>query len=562
LRDGQRIELADRSDSSGPGGRSQSGPIEVLPAEAMRLDQYPPPVSAEPPAPAATGPPSVRRIFARKATIAYALAENADVYQRIMRVLYENKRVLGPRLTEDVVAERLWRQFAFELEPDALARHLDMLVGWGALDRQHDAGRARNLDDFKRRRHNYAITQAGELAERFLEDLDNLRERVGALEGSRLQAILAELGAIVRELESGEPEPQRLRTALDNVRAELEALDQGASDFMALLANVLASSEAVNDDSFLAYKDRVIRYLTGFASEFRRSAQRIEDQLLHVEELGVEPMLALAASVDEPPVFGKTPEEVAELRRAEKRDAWLALSAWFVAAGGDTAPWRKLTDSLGAAIDWVVQTAARLDARRAQRIDRSAEYRHLARLAMGAATEECHRLFGAVFGLGAPRHFYGIDDDPERAELPQVAWADGPAAPIEASLYRAGGRTSGAGTGAHVLDTSERARAFDEQCAHEQAELEQALERFRGKGAITLSDLGRLGPSEFQHFLAWLDRALVARAGAGGVAGALSADGLYELALHPPADPAARALITTAEGVFEGPDFRMEVAER
>jgi hypothetical protein len=29
-------------------------------------------------------------------------------------------------------------------------------------------------------------------------------------------------------------------------------------------------------------------------------------------------MLALAASVDEPPVFGKTTEEVAERRRAEK----------------------------------------------------------------------------------------------------------------------------------------------------------------------------------------------------------------------------------------------------
>ena len=41
-------------------------------------------------------------------------------------------------------------------------------------------------------------------------------------------------------------------------------------------------------------------------------------------------MLALAAAVDEPPVFGMTVEEVAELRQAEKRDAWRALSAWFV----------------------------------------------------------------------------------------------------------------------------------------------------------------------------------------------------------------------------------------
>jgi hypothetical protein len=154
---------------------------------------------------AAPGPAPPRqsardRVFDQKAVIRYAIVDNADVYQRIMRLFYENKRVLGPRLTEDVIADRLWTHYSFELETDALLRALDALIGWGAIDRQHDAGHARNLDEFKRRRHNYAITQAGELAERFLDDLDNLRERVGALEGSRLQAILAELGAIVREL--------------------------------------------------------------------------------------------------------------------------------------------------------------------------------------------------------------------------------------------------------------------------------------------------------------------------------------------------------------------------
>jgi uncharacterized protein (TIGR02677 family) len=502
------------------------------------------------------------RRYERKDVARYITAENADVYERILRLFYENKRVLGPRLTEDVIGARLWSDFGVEIDKDLLVRSLDQLVAWGAIDRQHDAGRARNLDEFKRRRHNYAITQAGELAERFLEDLDNLRERVGALEGSRLQAILAELGAIVRELESGNPEPQRLRTALDNLRSELEALDQGASDFMAQLANVLASSEAVNDESFLAYKDRVITYLTGFASEFRRAAQRIEDQILRVQELGVEPMLALAASVDEPPVFGKTTEEVAELRRAEKRDAWLALCAWFVASGGDSAPWLRLTDTLGAAIDWVVQTAARLDARRAQRIDRSAEYRHLAKLALRLDVDRSHEIYNAVFSLGAPRHLYGIQDDAQHAEQPQLTWASGPEAPVEASLYRAGGRTGGAGFTARVIDTADRSAAFAAECAREQAELEQAMARFRGRGPVSLSDLAELERSEFGYLLAWLDRLLVAPAGADGVIRALSSDGLYELAVHPPADADARARLVTPEGVFEGPDYALEVVER
>jgi uncharacterized protein (TIGR02677 family) len=537
-----------------------------------------PPTGSESPEPLldgfdlASGSPSEReegavqrkrqRVFERKPVVAYAGVENADVYQRVMRVLFENKRVLGARLTEDVIADRLRRDHGFEIASEALARHLDQLAAWGSIDRQHEAGHARNLDEFKRRRHNYAITQAGELVERFLEDLDNLRERVGALEASRLQAILAELAVIVRELESGEPDPQRLRTGLDNLRGELEALDQGASDFMAQLANVLASTEAVNDDSFLLYKDRVILYLSGFASEFRRCAQRVEDQILRVEELGVEPMLALAAAVDEPPVFGMTVEEVAELRQAEKRDAWRALSAWFVSAGLEAAPWRKLTTTLGAAIDWVVGSATRLDARRAQRIDRSAEYRHLAALALRADVSESHRVFAAVFGLGAPRHFYGIDDDPQKAELPQIGWHAGPPAPIEASLYRPGSRAGGAGRTARLIDMTARAEHFAEQCVREQAELERALERFRGNGALALSDLGTLDVAEFGHLLGWLDRALLARAGADGVVRALSADGLYELELHPPTSAEKRARIVTADGVLNAPDFRLEVRER
>ena len=96
----------------------------------------------------------------------------------------------------------------------------------------------------------------------------------------------------------------------------------------------------------------------------------------------------------------------------------------------------------------------------------------------------------------------------------------------------------------------------------EQAELERALERFRGRGALALSDLGTLDAAEFRHLLGWLDRALLARPGADGVVRALSADGLYELELHPPASAERRARIVTADGVLVAPDFRLEVRER
>ena len=192
-------------------------------------------------------------------------------------------------------------------------------------------GSARNLDEFKRRRHNYAITQAGELAERFLEDLDNLRERVGALGGLAAAGDPGRARRDRRRARVGRARPaaaayRRSTTSAPSSRRSTRAPPISWRSLRTCSPRPRPSTTRASS----VYKDRVIRYLSGFASEFRRCAQRVEDQILRVEELGVEPMLALAASVDEPPVFGKTAEEVAELRRAEKRDAWRALSAWFV----------------------------------------------------------------------------------------------------------------------------------------------------------------------------------------------------------------------------------------
>jgi uncharacterized protein (TIGR02677 family) len=500
-----------------------------------------------------------QRAFGRKGVFSYINATNADLYQRVMRLFYENKRVLGSRLNESEVKNRLQREFAWEVDDDQLVSALESLVDWGALDAQHDSGRARSLKEWRQKRHNYAITQQGEVCERALQELDGLRERIGALEGSRLQAILEELARIENELALDLPDGESLSRSLDHLRAELEALDQGVTDFMAQLANVRASAEAISDESFIAYKSRVVEYLGGFAAEFGRTSGRIEEAILRIEAQGVERMIALAAANDEPPVFGKTAEEVAEIRRAEKRDSWLALHAWFSAPEGTPAPWRKLAEALGDAIEWVIQTAGRLDSHRRARVDRSAEYRHLAKLASTFDDASCHALFNAVFALGAPRHFFGIAEDPAEAERPTARWVQAPPAPVETHLYRPGGRTGGSGTGARVVDTTERKRLYAEQCKREREQLTRALEKFPAATAVTLADLSELNEYEFAYLLEWLDRALCQRRGADGVLRAHSSDGTLQLLLYPPATSEERAAVRTVRGRLDCPNYRLEV---
>lgn len=508
---------------------------------------------------AATPDLTRQRSFGRKGVFSYVNAPNADLYQRVMRLFYDNKRVLGSRLNESDVKERLLREFAWEADDEHLVAALEALVEWGALDAHHDSTRARSLREWRQKRHNYAITQQGEVCERALQELDSLRERVGALEGSRLQAILEELARIESELALELPNGESLSRSLDRLRSELEALDQGVSDFMAQLANVRASAEAISDESFIVYKSRVVEYLGGFATDFSRTSGRIEEAILRIEAKDVERMISLAAANDEPPVFGKTAQEVGELRRAEKRDSWLALRAWFAAPEGTPAPWRKLAEALGDAIEWVIQTAGRLDAHGRARIDRSAEYRHLAKLASSLDDGSCHALFNAVFALGMPRHFFGIADDPAEAERPTTRWIQAPPAPVETHLYRPGGRTGGGGTGARVVDTSERKRLYTEQCERERQQLTQALAKFPAGTTVTLADLEPLNQQEFAYLLEWLDRALCQRRGRDGVLRADSADGTLQLLLYPPSATTDRALIKTVRGQLDAPNYRLEV---
>ena len=120
---------------------------------------------------------------------------------------------------------------------------------------------------------------------------------------------------------------------------------------------------------------------------------------------------------------------------------------------GETAPWRTLNSKVHDAIEWILQTAQRLIDRRSQRVDRSVEYRHLARLFNASTDTECHAIYDAAFRLGAPRHFFVVESDPDLIEATR-SWHHAPPAPVETYLSRPGGRAGGGGTPPALPDYS------------------------------------------------------------------------------------------------------------
>src|SRR5579875_229001 len=396
---------------------------------------------------------AIPRPGGRQRAFAYLDAENAHRYRQLMGVLLANKLRFGLRLSPAQMAARLWERFSVRYEsPEVLERDLSALCEWGAVDRHQDTSRASSTQEFKRRRYTYDLTSAGEIAERAALAVDRLAERIGALERSQLPELLDALIALAIECERHEPRPAKLVARFGEIGAMLERLRADTSDFMRELGTVMADERAVEQEAFERYKRRVIDHLQGFRSELRRLDAQFAEAIGRVEAAGPARIFALAASSDEPPVWGLSDEEVAA-RRAERFAAeWAGVRRWFFGGAGEPPPWQELDRALGDAIEWIVQSAQRLIDRRARRVDRAAEYRALACLFARAPTSaDCHALFAACFGLYRPRPFSVPEADPELT-APTCSWWQGAPAPVQASLYRPGSRAPGAGRTGELPD--------------------------------------------------------------------------------------------------------------
>lgn len=511
-----------------------------------------------PPAVAGTAP---RAPLGAHPVLRYAVVPEAERYRRIMRVLYLEHRNFGLRLSPEAIAARLREAFALELDVHTLQASLDQLHEWGALDREYDTGLARSARELRRNRFTYDLRPAGKRTEQLLEELDQLSDSYGALEGGRLAAIRDALGHLARLLGEPEPAARELREQFERLIVEVERLHEGASDFMSRLNRIIATSEQVDEEEFERCKGALIEHLQGFRGELRRHADDIASGLRAVERLGAERMVArIVSDLELPVVLGVTPEEIAAQRHAELLDQWYGVWSWFVDEPGRSSPWAALTAKVIDAIRAILDIAERIIDRRTLRADRARACQHLARLVHDAPDGQAVAVVLAAFGMAAPRHVGVPEEDPDALAAPgRTSWLEAPPAPVVAHLRRPGTRMPGAGRGAPIPDTAASAARLRERARQEREELAAMLARFAGRGPVRLSDVARLGAAEFRHLLHWIGRAYEAPAGPGNVRQAGSRDGRASVLLHPPEAGEPRVVLAVPQGRFTTANYRLEV---
>lgn len=515
----------------------------------------------------------------RYGPFAHLTVQNTVLYRHIMRVFVGAKERFAVHLRPEDVHTALPAGIR-PAEPEAVVNALDKLVAWGNLRADPDTARVTAVEDFYRKRFIYQLTREGEAAEEALAGYDEALGRRGALQAVALHDIVTQLRALLvlsaDEQTDGradeqpgkepgkQPDPAKAHLALDQLASRFGALADNARAFMGSLQRTIDLHE-VEEEVFLAYKDRLIQYLERFIQDLITLGGRIAQLIMELEEDSrIEGLLRAAAgreAADAAPEEAGRAEQEAYARWAGR---WEGLGAWFVSRDGRESQARLLRGRALGAIPQLLAVVRALSERRSGRSDRSADFRTLARWFAEAPDDDSrHRLWRTAFGLHPARHLT-VDADTLAARMARPVPAATPWAVAEPLLISPQLRRTGSyerrGKPRKVEDRQERRRHLAEVAAKQAAELAAARARLVTDGTTRLSELGELDPVAFALFLQLLGDALATWRPGMRHTVATSHDGSMEIRLRALPD-GGTAQIRTSSGTFHGPDHLIEIID-
>jgi uncharacterized protein (TIGR02677 family) len=500
-------------------------------------------------------------------------APNAGLYRGVMGAFVAAKRRFLVHLRPEDVVESLREADGHEgappLDGAAVEAALKQLEQWGNLRADPDTSRVTTVDDFYRTRYLYQLSAEGEAAELALAAYDEALGNRGELQSVALEDIRVRLRSLRRQAELSDPDPAVVHSLLRELSTLLDGLAANATAFMGSLQRTIDLQD-IDEDAFIAYKDRLIGYLERFVGDLVVKSAEIVTILRDLESqpdgLGVEGLLALAAAreaADAAP-DQRDADEALRAKLDGWRARWSGLRSWFLGDRAHPSQAALLRQRARAAIPALLAAVTTLQERRTGRSDRSADFRALARwFAETPSDAEAHRLWRAAFGLASARHL-GIDAgtlaDREEQPVPAAtAWAEAPPVTISPRL-RSTGRHQHRGTLARIVDRSQARQRLEELLVAERSQTEAARRRLTTGRPTRLSDLGLLDRDEFELFLGLLGDALAAGPpGPDGIRTTTS-DGTLEITIQPTGDGAS-AEIATPDGVLRGPDQVLTIVD-
>jgi uncharacterized protein (TIGR02677 family) len=482
----------------------------------------------------------------------------AGTYRAIMGVFLANSETFGISIPTDVVFAKLESScVAHEARsPEHLETLLENLERWSNVSRTQDTSLARTIEDLKRKRSLWRITEEGRLAEEAARRIEATLGASGALRSNLLAALGVGIDDLVKLAGKSTLDAADGRTAdtlMRTIFAQAKELADSASAFIAQLDDFLGTPE-ITADSFVLAREVIVDYVGGFLTELRRTAPLIAEALKEVNGAGADLLITAAATSNPPPTLDPTLDPI-EVEAARIRERWEGVVAWFIGSASERARERDLADRAADAIGSLLRIMARLNDARRHTISRSRDFVELARWFEKADDDgTAHRIWHAVFGLGSSRHFtQGEDEDQSHAG--GSWWTRRPM--IVDPHLRSFARSEGRRGPIELEDTSAARARIRARVLARAEERNRALERFLDRGEQRLSRLGTLTDAEFDLVVEALGLATGTHPEPDGSRLAVALDDRYIIKLVPPGAGEPLALFGCPRGELRGLDYRL-----
>jgi uncharacterized protein (TIGR02677 family) len=493
-------------------------------------------------------------------TFGYLTAEKAALYRSIMRVFMESKGRFALHLRPQEILDAV-RIFGLKDTPDQtdIDSALAQLCEWGNVQTRPDTSDVSTVEDFYRQRFVFQITSQGEAAERAVELFQACSRGAGGLPTTALRDLRDLFEQLKQLSRQSELDTGKIGRTLLTIRLSFEDLASRAQLFMGSLQRTIELQMGQTDQ--LAWAEGLIDYIERFISELVIAADAIGRIICDIDASGSEKLVQAAAERGIADALEPTPEHLEDIAEQWRSD-WRRFRGWFVSrpgclSGADTLRGRART-SLTSLVSIIMSS----NDRRISRIDRSNDFRVLARWFVQAGSEaDAHRLWRAVFGLCSSRHLIVNDatlDDHEAHDVPaDTSWFNAP--PLRISpRFRVSGAFSRTGRLNPIVDRTTEKEKLSAATQDETQRILRAQRRFDTGQRMRLSEIEQLDTGEFDLLLDLLGQAVSVKVVAGDTAEILSNDGCLRLKLEPTGD-GQTAVLHTPEGVFSGPDHWISV---
>lgn len=486
----------------------------------------------------------------------HVLVEKAEFYRAILALFVRSREQFVTHLRPAEIACEIERD---EEETEAALRQLRE---WGNVEATQDNAEQPSIEAFYRVHFLYALSVAGEAAERALAVFEEALHQPGELQTAALRDITDYLEAIRVLLESPQPDAAKLHMQLLTLTERFRNLTNRAQAFMRDLQSTI-QLHGVSVAQFLEYKQLLIDYLERFLGDLVLATNEIAQKILLLERAGIREQFRPVARRALADALTRTAEmEEKEAARWEGR--WHGLRRWFLGEIGGASQAEILRARAREAIPALLFTLQNINDQRVTRSDRFTDWQTLALwFAEAPSDEDTHRLWRAAFGMAPARHLQinqeTLDRRDQSGDGPRIPWMEAEPLWLSPRLH-VNGRVTVRSQATAVVDQSKAKSELARLEADEAEQIARAQRELACGRPMRLSDFGVLEPATFHLLLDLLGEALANRTDPRQPAEAASMDGALLIRLGPEDETQRGAEIATSTGVLRGPDCAVTIS--